>query len=89
MRKSKIRYGSQRTAIVRLRGELHNWREVHGNNSSYFAGVIHNDPLGIHRDGQPMATSPVIRRVDRGTYLMIRTIAGVVYKCPKDKEFKG
>lgn len=75
--------------LPRVRGELREWREVHLRECSYFAGQLYGDRLKLKRDGRNHVTGFVLTRIDRGQYLLVKTVGNSSYVLWKDREYKS
>ena len=71
-----------------IRGELRNWREVHGTDISYFTGELHGDNQRLKKDGEMHITGTVMTKLDRGDFWLVKTAGPSAYMLYKDKEYK-
>lgn len=70
-----------------IRGELRNWREVCGNETSYFAGQMYGDAFHLVKDGTNHTTGTVTNKIDRGDFYLVKTNGPSAYMLYKDREF--
>ena len=69
-----------------MRGELRNWVEIHLNDASYFNGRLYGDAEKRRPDGSDFRTGFVLVRIDRGDYILVRTLGNMVYILYKDRK---
>lgn len=72
-----------------IRGFLRSWREIHGTETSHFAGQLYQDRSDVPvSDGTSITTGTALHKLDRGSYFLIKTGGPYAYILLKKDEFK-